>query len=384
MEPSAAALPGDNSVEELLRTASGHLQSKHTEQALVAYRRALTLAPNSIEAQSGVARGELMAGRESIAAQEYERVLQLAADNVPALLQLARIYAHQRETWNQSELKYKELLRLKPDDAGAQLELARVLAWERKSKEAVEMFSPAAVRRLMTFQDRKDFAISLVRAGRSSDAEKLLKELVAARPNDFEIQLQLASIYAANREWDSALPLYETLLRQNPDDARLNFTYGSGLLSAKRYQAAIGPLSKARRAMPSNADAGLAYARALKGSGDLKHAAHEFGIVAEQSQSSGIVREYADLQLEKRDYRGAEKSYKRAMALGLRDTRLLLGLAGALRANGKHKEAVPYLEEAYSREPADRVAFELASTLRKAGRQKEALSVLAKIEKRGN
>src|SRR5262249_2870097 len=152
------------------------------------------------------------------------------------------------------------------------------------------------------------------------------------------------------RDWNLALPLYETLLRQQPEDAQLNFTYGSGLLSAKRYQAAVGPLAKARKAMPSGAEAGLAYARALKGAGDLKHAAQQFGQVADKSQDSGVVREYADLLLEKHDYRGAEKSYKRALALGLRDTRLLLGLAGALRGNGKNKEAVPYLEEAYARE----------------------------------
>ena len=133
--------------------------------------------------------------------------------------------------------------------------------------------------------------------------------------------------------------------------------------------------------MPSSTEAALAYARALKGSGDLKHAAREFGQVAEKSNSSGIVREYADLLLEKRDYRGAEKYYKRALGLGLRDTRLLLGLAGALRGNGKHKDAVPFLEEAYEREPADRVGFELASTLQKAGRHKEALMVLARIDK---
>jgi tetratricopeptide (TPR) repeat protein len=132
--------------------------------------------------------------------------------------------------------------------------------------------------------------------------------------------------------------------------------------------------------MPVNDKAGLAYARALKGSGNLKKAAQEFGRVALTSKDAGIVREYADLLLEKHDYRGAEKSYKQALQLGLRDARLLLALAGALRANGKHKEALPVLEEAYAMQPSDRVAFELASTLQKVGQRKEALAVLARIE----
>ena len=62
--------------------------------------------------------------------------------------------------------------------------------------------------------------------------------------------------------------------------------------------------------------------------------------------------------------------------------RLLLGVAGALRGSGKSREAVLYLEEAYAREPSDRLAFELASALQKAGHNKEALALLSKIEPR--
>lgn len=368
------------SVESLLRIGKSNLESQHVEQALIAYRKALTLSPQSVDAQLGVARSELMAGRETVAAREYERVLTLNGDNAVALLQLAGVYAHQHETWGRSEEKFRAYLRVRTDDAAAQLNLARVLVWERKHKAAVEMFSKDAVRPLMTTPDQKNYAFALVQAGESSRAESILKKLVVLLPNDDEVQLQLASIYASRRDWDAALPLYAALLRKRPDDARLNLTYGLGLLSTKRYQAATGPLEKARRQMPANDEAGLAYARALKGSGNLKKAAQEFGRVATTSHDSGVVREYADLLLEKHDYHGAENFYKQALHLGLRDSRLLLGLAGALRANGKHKEALPLLEEAYAMQPSDRVAFELASTLQKVGQRKEALAVLAKIE----
>src|SRR5262245_29520602 len=62
--------PSGTVVENLVRTAGLHLESKHVEQALVAYRQALTLDPNSIDAQLGVARSELMAGRETVAARD--------------------------------------------------------------------------------------------------------------------------------------------------------------------------------------------------------------------------------------------------------------------------------------------------------------------------
>ncbi len=371
----------DETVKRLLRSGTQYLDSKQVEQALIAYREALTLAPQSIDAQLGVARGELMAGRESVAAQEYERILPLDHDNTTALQQLARIYSHQRATLGQSEHKYKDFLRVTPGDFTAQLELARVLVWERKSKEAAEIFSTDAVQRMMTYRDQKDYALALAQTGRGTEAETVLKRLLSQHRNDSEIQLQLGAIYASRRDWDNALPLYAALLREKPDDARLNLTYGLGLLSTKRYRDATGPLEKARKEMPSNFVAGLAYARALKGNGDLKRAAQEFGRVVVTSQDPGIVREYADLLLEKHDYRGAEKSYKQAFGLGLRDTRLLIALAGSLRGNGKHREALPYLQEAYAKEPSDRLAFELAGTLQKVGQHKEALALLARIEK---
>jgi len=367
-------------LENLVRKAAGHLESKHVEQALVVYRQALTLDPNSIDAQLGVARGELMAGREAVAAREYERVLSLDQKNEIALQRLARIYSHQRETWNQAEAKYKAFLSLKPNDVNARLELARVLAWQRKSKETVDMFSAAEVRQQMNFQDRKDYAVALVQIGRSTEAESLLKKLMSERPKDSEIELQLAAIYAARRDWDSAIPLYAELVAETPDEPRLNLTYGLGLLAMKKYKAALGPLEKARNAMPSSNEAALGYARALKGNGNMKKAAQEFGRAVATSRDANLVHEYADLLLEKHDYREAEKSYKKALGLGLRDTRLFIGLAGALRGSGKNKEALPYLEEAYAREPDARVAFELATTLQKVGRNKEALALLAKID----
>jgi tetratricopeptide (TPR) repeat protein len=372
--------PTGGTVGNLVRTAAIHLTTRHVEQALVAYRQALTLDPGSIDAQLGVARGELIAGREPVAAREYERALLLDRNNVTALQQLARIYSHERQTWDRAEAKYKEFLGLRPDDVAGRLELARVLAWEKKSKETVEMFSSDAVQGQMTFQDRKDYAFALVQMGRSNEAETLLKKLIAERPSDSSVELQLAAIYAARHDWDTALPLYEGLLRMTPDDPQLNLTYGLGLLSVRRYPAALKPLEKARNAMPPNGEAQLGYARALKGSGSLKKAAKEFGRVANGNKNAGIVREYADLLLEKHDYHQAEKFYKEALRLGLRDTRLLMGLAGALRGDGKHREALPYLENVYAAEPSDRVAFELAATLQKVGRNKEALALLAKIE----
>ena len=59
------------------------------------------------------------------------------------------------------------------------------------------------------------------------------------------MKLQLASLYASRKDWGHALPLYRGLLQERPNDARLNLTYGLGLLATSNYASAQGPLGKA-------------------------------------------------------------------------------------------------------------------------------------------
>lgn len=381
-EEVSQASSQDQDLQALLRSADTYLKNKETEQALIAYRKALSLNPASLEGQLGLARGELLAGREEIAGQEYERALSLESKNTIALLQLARIYSHQPKTWNQAEIKFKEYLKLQSGEPEAQLGLARVLAWQGKSEEAAEIFSRDDVAKRMTQQDHRDYVFALIKSGQSDRAEPLLKKLIVSRPHDFELKLQLASLYASRKDWNAALPIYKSLLQERPNDLRLNLTYGLGLLAVKNYQPALAPLQKASMGMPSNGEAGLGYARALKGTANLKKAAKEFERVLPQYHNNpATTREYADLLLEKRDYRKSEKYYKEAHGLGLRDDRLLTGLAGALAGNGKPKEALPYLEEVYKRNPTDRLALELAKVYQRLGRRDRALELLATIEK---
>jgi tetratricopeptide (TPR) repeat protein len=158
-------------------------------------------------------------------------------------------------------------------------------------------------------------------------------------------------------------------------------TYGVGLLAIGHYKASLTPLERVLKQTPGNNEARLAYARAWKGAGNLKKATHEFAKALPQyRRDPQIVREYGDMELERRDYRGAENSYKDALALGLRDKRLTAGLAGALLGRGKDREALPYLKESYANDPTDRQAFELARTLKKLGHNKEALELLERIE----
>lgn len=369
------------SVAELLAKGDAYLKSRKTEQALLLFRQAEALDSKSAEPHLGVARAELAAGREAEAAGEYERALKLDPKNSRALWQLATIHSHRISAWRLAQSELSRYIALQPNDADAQLRMARLLVWQKEWKQSTEFYSRPSVAQLSTAQDRKQYIYALIKSGQSDRAETVLKQVVTAGNSDFELRLQLASLYAARRDWDLAIPLYRSLSATRPDDPQINLTYGMGLLATRQYQSALEPLSKASSSMPDNGEAGLAYARALKGADEYKQADRHFDRIMPRFDSNAAVhREYGDFLFEKKDYRKAERQYRAAYNLGLRDTRLLVGLSGALRAQGKPKKALPYLQQAYELEPTDRLAFELATVLHQVGKDARASELISKLE----
>ena len=381
---SGAIAGATPSFDDLLQEGNTHLERGQAEQALFAYRRALSLDPHSLAAHIGAARGELLAGREEEASLEFERALTLDPTNRELLKALGVIYSHHETTWARAEQTFRTYASLQPVDPIAQLWLARVLAWRGQGAEASTLFAVPAVSAQMTVADRKSHAFALVKAGQMRQAETVIESLMSNGHHDPRLTLQLAHIYAARRDWDSALPLYKQLLDGDSRNAEVNLSYGSGLLASRRYRDALEPLRIATTRMPANGAAGLAYARALKGANAQKQAAREFArVLPMYDGNAAVIREYGDLLLEQKQYGKAEREYKRALALGLEDTSLYVALSGALRGNRKPREALPYLQKAYARAPTDRLAFELARLHQQLGQSRQAQALLNSIPASG-
>jgi tetratricopeptide (TPR) repeat protein len=372
--PPSAAVPGS------LSAARRHLKAGEIEQAIVAYRHILTASP-AFEAQLGLAEGERLAGRDEVAAKEYERALQLDPHSSQALRPVARIYARRAETWPRAETLYRQLVEQEPGDTDAHLELARLLVWQAKPAAAIGYYARPDVQARMSVADRRDYAFALVKAGRRAEAERVLESLIASHAADDAVTLQLAGLRASRRDWTHALPLYESVLARRPTDASLLLAYGLGQLSLGNYGAALAPLGRAARARREDRAAALAYARALRGSGDLAGASAQFEKALRlPPDDAGVRREYADVLLQRHKYGPAAEQYRRVLWRGPRDRQVLLALGGALSADGKPREALPYLEEAYSRHADGRLAYDLAVLYQRVGRNDRALELLRAAE----
>jgi Tfp pilus assembly protein PilF len=372
-------------IQNLLEDGQTFLQKGKVEQALISYRKALSIDPSSIQAQLGVADGELAAGREQLAAREYDNALRIDSGNTKAMLESAKIYSRSRATWRLSETRFKEYLGRHPNDAGVELQLGRVLSWQDKPAAAAGIFARESVQKRMTREDWRLFAFALADSQQTEEAERRIREILARDPKDREMRVRLAGIYTSQRQWDKAAPMYRTFLNETPDDPKLNQDYGLMLVAMKDYRGALDPLKKASSAMPDSGEAVLAYARALKGVGDSRQASREYErALPRNPENAAVVREYADLLLERRDFRKSVTYYKRAQGMGISDQRLLLGLAGALSGDQKYKEALTYMEQAHQNEPTEFTTLELAKLLHKVGERDRALRLLDSIDKRQN
>jgi tetratricopeptide (TPR) repeat protein len=268
-----APLPPD--VMAVLERSAEQMARGEVEQAILGYRRVLTLGP-SLEALLGLAQGEWKAGREEEAVREYERVLRLDPRNATALLRTAHAYAARRETWEKAEARYREYLGEAPGAAEAWLALGRVLSWRGNAAAAVEIYARPDVQPLLTAEDRRAQALALVQLGRGGEAEPTLEAVARSNPSDIDTKLSLAGLHASRRQWESALPLYREALQRRPDDLQANLDHGRALLATGNPAAALAPLEKAARGRPGSAEAGVAYARALRAAGDLQRADAEF------------------------------------------------------------------------------------------------------------
>jgi tetratricopeptide (TPR) repeat protein len=364
----------------VLERAAEHMKKGEVEQAVLGYRRVLTLGP-SLGALLGLADGEWRSGRLDEAVREYERVLRLDPRQTQALVRVARVYAGRRESWSEAEARYREYLALAPADAEAWLALGRLLTWRGNAAGAAEIYARADVQPFLTAEDRRSYALVLVQVGRGRDAEPMLGAMARSDPSDVDVNLTLGGLHASRSEWQAALPLYRAALERRPDDPRTNLSYGQGLLANGDAEAALRPLEKAARGLPEERAAGVAYARALRRTGDLEQADKEYERVLRLAEPEAEVeREYADLLMERRRHSQAASYYRRALDSGLRDERLLAGLAAALAASGKPSEALPYLDEAYKLERSQRIGLELARLHRRLGQNERALQILAELE----
>jgi tetratricopeptide (TPR) repeat protein len=117
--------------------------------------------------------------------------------------ELARVLSY-AQRYEESIAAYKKILKAKPDLTQAKLEMAKVMAW----------------------------------AGHREQAKNIL-ESFPQQELDPEARIELAGIYAAQKEYERAISIYKTYLKNHPDQDRVRLKLAQTLGWASEYEQSL-------------------------------------------------------------------------------------------------------------------------------------------------
>lgn len=188
-------------------------QEDDWQQALVACKNALEIAPNTVEAYQILGDILYRQGKQAKALGIYAKALTIDPNFAPVYANLGQLHAEQ-ENWHQALDYYQQAVTINPNLAQAHLGLARV--WEELEdlEQALEYFCRAVDldRNLLSSEEYFSFGRDLHRQGKLQEASIFLIQGIKLDPNaESELSL-LVQILEDLEEWQQAVSYYQQLI----------------------------------------------------------------------------------------------------------------------------------------------------------------------------
>lgn len=357
----------------------------HYEESKVALQTILDSTPEYFDAL--VEMGHLAARQRAHADAVHHFRQALAVRPLHDTLPV-HIASHLRELGRLDEAKttLNALLFTQPNHFGALLESGRIARQQARFADAIAFFERALAVRPENEWLPCGIAACLRESGRVDEAQTLLSQLLASKPDHFDAVLEwvnllrpqgrheeaLATLRKAeslglNNEWlpikiagclrelhrfDEARVLLEDLLKAKPNHFNARTELGQMARQQSRYNEAIEHFQKALAINPSNASLPCTIASCLRNLGRLDEckAALERILASSADQFDALV-ESGHLANRQRRADEALDFFRRAFALRPQTRSLSLNIAYILRELGQFEQAREILIEALKMQP---------------------------------
>lgn len=224
-------------------------------------------------------------------------------------------------------------------------------------------------------------AAKALAAGRPEEAERLLREVLAADPRSLHALMALAGLLLALGRLAEAAELAERAIRLNPGLGPPHFHLGQCLLRQSRFEEAAEELEIAARISPNIASIQHVLGLALSGAGRAQLAEGHFRrAIALDPAAAPAYAELGQLLMAKGDQEGAIESFRRAAELQPNSARGQFLLGRALIESEKFAEGEVHLRKATQADPAFADAYVLlARAQQQQGRFAEADAILRQL-----
>ncbi len=251
-----------------------HHRAGRLEEAAVAYREALALAPGHAEALHLLGVSAHQAGRSEEAARHIEAAVRAGPETTHQHNNLGEAYRALGRHGDAVRC-YRRALELDAGNAGALANLGLALEAEGDAAGAVEHLE-----RALAVEDdpqvRWDLARTLERAGRLEEALAAYRDLLARDPDLHPARLRVGQVLLGLARHDEAVEAFEALAARHPGELRPALGAAQALHGLSRFAEAAERARDALRAAPHDGRACTVLGLALFEQGLLEEASEAF------------------------------------------------------------------------------------------------------------
>ncbi len=227
------------------------------EEALDALRRAVALKPDLPRAWLAIGDHLSATGDSKGADQAYGQHIRFS-NRDPGLLAAASALAENRIP--EAETLLRAHLKKAPTDVAAIRMLAEVAARLARDDDAVSLLARCMELAPSFHAARQNYALVLNRAERPAEALEQIEILLAREPRNPSYRNLKAVILCHVGEYEKAIALYDQLLREYPNHARIWLSCGHALKTAGHQDRAIEAYRRSLELEPSYGEAAWSLA----------------------------------------------------------------------------------------------------------------------------
>lgn len=338
-----------------------------------------------------------------------------------ARLTLARLLSYRSDQLDEAIHEYRILLRERPKDPRVGTELAQLLIRRKEYAEAVQHLKTVLELKPQDPAALTALARVYLWTGRNEDAARLFGHLSKLHTLAPDVLMDMARAYARNKEYDKAVQVYETLLKNKRaphgeiytelGDVRLYAGHFPQAIESYRKALEIDPhasiaqrqlalalswsdqseealplLTKLYQSDPTDKEIAVALARTYAASGRAMEAASMVrSLTTLYPEDGDLVAELADLEAGAGHAGKCRELYLKALALTEQKEALLLRYAAQMNLWGDFYKVESIYRDYLAVHPLDvEVSIKLAWLLVSAQRHEEAEGMYLKLLRQGS
>jgi len=180
----------------------GKIDQAMLKSAVSEYQKIIEISPKDTESLGMLARLYRVSRDEAGAEKAYRAVLAIDPNDDDALTGLATVYADRGDFANAISM-LKPVVEKNPDPRLVTT-LAELYDQNKEYSKAADVWKQALPLTNDNAEVRKRFAASLYAANRGDEALKVLQDMAADDPKNFDIQLQIAELLGRKRDFTGA------------------------------------------------------------------------------------------------------------------------------------------------------------------------------------